>query len=364
MSIDYSGVYRGRVECVDDPLRLGRVRVRIPSMHGVPEDNDNYDNCIPPDQLPWARLSTPFPSGYDYGSLVVPEVGSYVYLMYECGTTSLVCIGGCYGRDAQNLKPLGSLVEDDSSTKYSSSGGKWYSPVMHNEVPKDYQLGLDNKRRPNISVIYKSPKGASVLINEEDDNESITLLDRLGNALRFLSPVSKSDNFLNGKSRGVKSSITEDSIPDDYSSRKPFGTILKTISGQVFRLLSFPKTRSRVLELVNKSEYNSNKSSGIYSICSDEDSVINVFSKNGDLLSRVSISSNSITVSSGDNLIHLSESSTYIKSDNLVLDVDTIETRAKITTTNTITPPEVNEFDWDDSKIECHMELGGEVVDR
>ena len=46
---DYSLFYRGVVVDVNDPLKLGRAKIRIPSLHGV---NSRLENFVPDASLP------------------------------------------------------------------------------------------------------------------------------------------------------------------------------------------------------------------------------------------------------------------------------------------------------------------------
>jgi hypothetical protein len=79
------GIYRGVVEDRKDPLRLGRVRVRIWGVH-TEEQSGDY-NKAPYDQLQWAHpcLSTFGGSISDVGAFYVPLQGSHVFVFFENG---------------------------------------------------------------------------------------------------------------------------------------------------------------------------------------------------------------------------------------------------------------------------------------
>lgn len=65
---------------VDDngnPVTSGRVKVRVPKVHG-PD--------VPDEALPWAHYSDPFMGGLDdVGSILIPEVGAMVWVFFEAG---------------------------------------------------------------------------------------------------------------------------------------------------------------------------------------------------------------------------------------------------------------------------------------
>ncbi len=79
------GIYRGVVEDRDDPLRLGRCRVRV---MGVQTEEQGGDlNKVPYDELQWAEPIGPNFEGSISGSgaFCVPLQGSHVMVFYENG---------------------------------------------------------------------------------------------------------------------------------------------------------------------------------------------------------------------------------------------------------------------------------------
>ena len=347
-----SGLYRGRVESNKDPHSLGRVRVRIPSLHGIP--NDEGDSYISTDNLPWATVATPFPSGYEYGSVVVPEVGSYVFILFETDSEYPVCIGGCYGKGASNLKPMGVIGEFDSSEdKYSESNGKWYTPARHDEVPTDYLKGVNkSNHEPTRSVIYQSPKGSSIVVDEKDDHETLSILDRLGQSLTFLSAVSKESNWRNSHARHGRSVLEEDTYELDELGTKPVGYVLKSLAGQLFRSIT-TKVRS-VTELVNKHKYEGDHTaSGVYTETSDDHTRIKVFSQTGDNVAVIEIfNGTDITVSNGVSKFHMDKSTTKIVTPNTVIVTNSLTSNCPLVVDETLEETVVPESAWSDSKIE------------
>jgi len=73
----FLGNYRGIVVDVDDPVKAGRVRVKVhPMMDGIEDET----------VLPWALPATPIGGGLeDTGSICVPEIGSIVWVFFENG---------------------------------------------------------------------------------------------------------------------------------------------------------------------------------------------------------------------------------------------------------------------------------------
>lgn len=82
----FHGIYRGEVVDSDDPLRAGRVRVRV---FGVFDDFST-------DTIPWALYCDAFMNGQSgFGGFWVPDIGSHVFVMFEAGDPDQpVYIGG------------------------------------------------------------------------------------------------------------------------------------------------------------------------------------------------------------------------------------------------------------------------------
>ena len=63
--------------CVDnqDPLKIGRIKVRVPIIYGT----------IPTEDLPWADPSFPY-TYHDQGFFFIPEVGAFVTVWFLNGS--------------------------------------------------------------------------------------------------------------------------------------------------------------------------------------------------------------------------------------------------------------------------------------
>jgi hypothetical protein len=88
------GLVRGVVVSVDDPLKLCRLRVRVPSIHGA----DGMIAFMPDEELPWAYPSLPA------NMKQVPKVGDFVWLMFENNRVEMpVYLGVVLGKGGVDL---------------------------------------------------------------------------------------------------------------------------------------------------------------------------------------------------------------------------------------------------------------------
>lgn len=89
----YAGLYRGRVEDINDPEQRGRIKVRVHSVH--PENT-----TVPVDHLPWAEALFG-DGGENYGDFHIPyRLGDWTYVMFIGGHPDYpVWFGSWYGED-------------------------------------------------------------------------------------------------------------------------------------------------------------------------------------------------------------------------------------------------------------------------
>lgn len=171
-SSNLNGVYRARVENNIDPDGVGRVQIRVPAMHGL------KTNGTPNDDLPWASLLSPS-AGCDYGSFMVPEVGEYVMVQFEDGDPyKPILMGSVYGSGSKNPKTYGSGEDGDDT---------WEGVPGLNEVPEEAQRTI-----PTLKVLYKSPSGAMIAVDEAKGGEGILLQDGLGQHISIATNLSES----------------------------------------------------------------------------------------------------------------------------------------------------------------------------
>jgi uncharacterized protein involved in type VI secretion and phage assembly len=78
----YFGKYRGTITDNQDPLKLGRIRAKVPVIFG---DNDSG----------WALPCTPY-AGKGVGLFCIPPTGSMVWIEFESGNPQTPIWTGCF----------------------------------------------------------------------------------------------------------------------------------------------------------------------------------------------------------------------------------------------------------------------------
>lgn len=258
------GLYRAVVEYNRDPKGLGRVKVRIPQMHGTVEEVDEHG-------LPWASPGMFASSGSDFGEFMVPPVGTMVWVGFEAGDTDKpVYLGGVPVRGkttkTYNKIPGNEWPKDNSSVDYM---GPWSSSIGDGDIsaPKEiYEKRGNEKSSRDITrqVLYKSVKGHTIYADDTDAKESFTIIDRLGQIMKFISPVTKDGNAGNAQKRGTRNAFEGNTVAPSHGG--VFGNraiiLIKDIAHQILRFVS--ADGGEKVELMSRNRGGSRNSGTVY----------------------------------------------------------------------------------------------------
>lgn len=163
--INYNGFYRGFVVSTDDPMHLGRVKVRVPAIHGA---DPNLDTYMADNTLPWAFPGI-FPlAGPNMGQLILPYIGSTVWVTFEVDQPN-------------NAIYFGNLYSTAPKGEKFIQGPRFIYQGTQLQCTKD-DLGV---YKASLYTILKTLKGASITIDDSDMKECIELKDAFGQYIRM-----------------------------------------------------------------------------------------------------------------------------------------------------------------------------------
>ena len=186
----FGGVYVGVVVYTKDPEHLGRIQVRVDEVHGIRDLETNPD-----DRLPWAQISSFFGGFYDGGSHTPFPVGSSVLVAFEHGDSDRPWVlGGCPKRPLPGEWEYGVPGE---------SMGKWKPKLEDTDLPREAIADREETKY----VLFKTPKGTSLVIEERDGEEAVYIIDRAGQVMEFVCPVTPARNVGNDAQRGEFSAL-------------------------------------------------------------------------------------------------------------------------------------------------------------
>lgn len=165
LKIDYTQFYRGVVVDNLDATMKGRVKVRIPQIHGV----EGEETFTPTNDIPWATCAIQ-PAGHNSGTFLPPNIGDTVFVTFEAGMQEFpIYFGGIY-----------TIRKEDSSDNKGVASRKLFNeriaPVTTNDLPTEVKEGTER-------VIYKSLKGAVIYIDDQDGHEKIQITDQSGQSI-------------------------------------------------------------------------------------------------------------------------------------------------------------------------------------
>lgn len=233
----FNSVYRGIIENVADPLTIGRVQVRVPSIHGLEygSSGDVKPNnlFIPTKYLPWAQTVTMGGGSFDRGSSIPYSCGSLVLVVFEGGSKLTPIVIGTF-----HCFPNVQYYLNTDMWKELPSYGKvpmGLDSQNHSEPTTPKEAALTYRQSPTRFVVNKSLKGHTIWGEDRDDAECFEILDRNGQGLRMEGFVSVADNKENQQRRGIKSVFSKSPIMKSKVTR----TILKEVGNNTITLESF-----------------------------------------------------------------------------------------------------------------------------
>lgn len=141
------GVYRGIVEYNVDPMKLGRVKVRIPNLHST-------EKSISTEGLPWAYPMHHFGGAHDMGSYYVPSVGATIFVQFEMGDPEHPIYFGTWWKVPPMVREMNtktSPVDGKVLPERPVSMGQWYQPIG----PEAPQEVLSSPYEPTVHVLHK-----------------------------------------------------------------------------------------------------------------------------------------------------------------------------------------------------------------
>ena len=137
--VRYYGKYRGTVINNVDPMRLGRIQVQVPDVHGVVPST-------------WA-MPCVVSSGIQNGMLWVPMIGAGVWVEFEQGNSDYpIWVGGWWGSAAE-VPALSQIAPPGVSALAIQTALQ--NGVLVSDVPG-----------PTGGIMLKSTLGASIIVND------------------------------------------------------------------------------------------------------------------------------------------------------------------------------------------------------
>lgn len=155
--------YVAKVVNTEDIYGLGRIQIRIPSIHGMNATQKYY---LTDSALPWARPAILAGGGNDMGQFIIPVVGTAVFVTFEYNNPERpIYFGGIPGLRSGNPKDF----NDNRKVYY----GKQVSSIDNDRI-------RDLEPYSAQQVIFKSLKGSTIIVNDKDGKESIRIIDAAG----------------------------------------------------------------------------------------------------------------------------------------------------------------------------------------
>jgi len=214
------GFFRGICEDNQDPKGLGRIKVRIPSIHGAAIGGSDFLDTATSETnltgkgiqtiaLPWAWPC--FKSGgvYDSGEYDIPLVGTGIWIGFEQGDPDYPIWFGTWPSMPQGKLEANTINGWNlPSNADVISMGTWNQPSGLS-TPKEIH---DSFEDPQVRILAKTPKGATIMAIDTDESETLMIIDRSGQMVEMYSPITSSKNADNFAQRGIRTVRDNDSL--------------------------------------------------------------------------------------------------------------------------------------------------------
>lgn len=243
----YYGVFVGEVVNTLDPQNYGRIQVRIFEIYG--EEGETPD-----ENIPWAYEVSKFGGSYDSGSKSPYLKGSTVLIAFE------------YGNPMHPFVIGGVPKKTESSWEYQ--GPYSNTSNIHNPPDSDTDIPKEGKSNNTRYIAWKTPKGATIIVEEDDEGEYLRIIDRAGQVIEMSSPVVKKSG---GNPRGERNKIDSDGL--DYSEILPPSTIrVVDLAGQEILLSS--ESGKELVSITSQNRDGSKKQSLVFDTTSGQENIL------------------------------------------------------------------------------------------
>ena len=242
-NFDRAATWKGRVVNNSDPKRLGRIQVEVP---GVLDGSTGSVWCNP-------RTGNNFANS---GSWIIPPIGSTVFIDFEGGDVNhpLYSTGGLSGSEGEVIaESVDRAPEGTNSEVFYRSGGSSVVVAEHLVLEDAYVDNEENDHNSYVDIIHRTTKGSVIKIDERDERESLSVIDRIGNLLKFVSPVDIRDNESNMSVRSAKQDASRTIDPETLKNLKvnqkfDWFILLKMMQGSTIRILEGLKNHLVVIK--------------------------------------------------------------------------------------------------------------------
>lgn len=178
----YYGKYRGTVADNKDPLKLGRLKLRVDSVLTPSEDNTDSSETI----TDWAMPCVPFGGASERGFFVIPDVGAHVWVEFEEGLLDRPIWTGTFWvspgntaqtpTEAQNMADTEEDLEPKRRILKTSSGH--YLEFCDISGKESIRIAHENGSLINFdekgNVMLYSKEGSFLFLSAENEEVSLT----------------------------------------------------------------------------------------------------------------------------------------------------------------------------------------------
>lgn len=161
------GKYRAIVKNIEDPEKLGRIKVNCPEIYGK-------------DNSPWTWPCLPYGGNSETGIFFIPELESGVWIEFEQGHITNPIWTGCWWTKYKGKNEIPKNSQDNYGSHKIIKTKSGHSIEFYDEVGKEKLIITDSKGSVvTLEDELVSIVSSGVITLESKDGSKITLSDKV-----------------------------------------------------------------------------------------------------------------------------------------------------------------------------------------
>ena len=209
----FYGKYRGFVVDNADPEKLGRLKVRVPSVLGAEVVTG------------WALPCTPYGGNMNQGFLFIPEVGAGVWTEFEEGDLEFPIWVGTFWSKPGGKSELPKLCKSDGSDESNVQDPPTGKII---KTLKGHTIQFEDKDGEEMVTIVEAENNNVITMNKD----GICIRDGAGNEIKLdeqgINCKDSYNNVINLQSSGITVKSTQIKIGENATEPLVLGNQLKT----------------------------------------------------------------------------------------------------------------------------------------
>lgn len=214
-----------------------------------------YDYVLE-ESRPWARVLNFGGGSYDSGGQPMYVRGATVAILFQNGNRFLPMIVGGIQKGVGETQEYASEI-------FPGEGS--YTPNSNRPTSLDTDTPVE-MLTPGVYTLYKSPKGATIVVSEAPEAEYFKFIDRAGQEIEMFSPVKNLANTNNKAQRGDAEAGNDSALPYDQIKEEAYIRVTDLSGNQIELYSKQNEERILIKNNVHNNSFELNKEGMFFTV--------------------------------------------------------------------------------------------------